>query len=116
VIYVAIAQTVLIAFLLYDKRSEREHHARIQADSALQARQEREALVRRDITPDLTALIELVDRLCQRVQAPERAINEHTQGVVVPESPPAVDMFDDEEYWEPKENLAEREFEAELNG
>lgn len=115
-IYIAAAQLILIAFLLWDKRFEREHGAQVLADFVLQARQEREALVRRDVTPDLTALIDLVDRLCQRVQAPERAINEHTQGVVVPESPPAVDMFDDEEYWEPKENLAEREYEAELNG
>lgn len=65
--------------------------------------------------PDLTALVGLVDRLCQRVQAPQTAVWEHTQAVT-PEvqQPEPVDMFDDQDHWESKEMLAARSFDEEL--
>lgn len=68
-------------------------------------------------SPDLVELIALVDRLCQRVQAPERAVFEHA--VAAAEDDPvveAVNMFDDRDYWESKDALAQREFEEELTG
>lgn len=72
--------------------------------------------------PDLTELIALTDRLCQRVQAPEQAVLEH-QLQDLPVSPPAVTPDDDDAYWEAmrgttldKESLAEQLMEAELNG
>jgi hypothetical protein len=47
--------------------------------------------------PDLEQLIALVDRLCQRVQAPSQAVIDHSlAAAVVPPSPPAV-PFDDAE-------------------
>lgn len=58
-------------------------------------------------SPDLRELIELVDRLCQRVQAPEYAVAEHAQHAMAQDVPQAVSMFDDDEHWASKEDLAE---------
>lgn len=58
-------------------------------------------------SPDLRELIGLVDRLCQRVQAPGYAVAEHAQHAMTQDAPQAVSMFDDEEHWASKEDLAE---------
>ena len=71
--------------------------------------------------PDLTELISLVDRLCQRVQAPEQAVLEHTLSDL-PESPTPVNPEDDQSYWDAqitaldKDQLADQAMEAELSG
>lgn len=74
--------------------------------------------------PDIKELIGLVDRLCQRVQAPEHAIVEHAQAQPLPPMPAAV-LPDDDEGWHQahalsaqllsKEDLAEQAFEQELS-
>lgn len=58
--------------------------------------------------------IALVERLCQRIQAPELAIAEHALQVAGEFTPPAVAMDDDEGHWEAKEQLAERLRDMEL--
>lgn len=58
-------------------------------------------------SPDLRELVECIDRLCQRVQAPDVAVATHAQGMVPVEVPQAVSMFDDEDHWTSKESLAE---------
>jgi hypothetical protein len=69
--------------------------------------------------PDLTALIDLVDRLCQRIQAPEQAVIEHSIQQPLPDVPPTVRPDDDRGYWEAlnlsKEDLAEGAMAGELN-
>jgi hypothetical protein len=79
---------------------------------ALMAWQHRHALeviesVAKSGSPDLRELVECIDRLCQRVQAPEYAIAEHAQTVVPQQAPQAVSMFDDEDHWASKDELAE---------
>lgn len=62
--------------------------------------------------------IALVDRLCQRVQAPGAAVLEHDEAVRAhrgPEyAPPAIEPDDDEAYWLSREKLAEYAMTAEL--
>lgn len=81
---IVIALLALVAYLVAERRRERE----------------------------LT--VGLVDRLCQRIQAPELAIAEHTQTVVGEHAPPAVALDDDGAHWEAKEQLAQRLQEMEL--
>ena len=61
--------------------------------------------------------IALVDRLCQRVQAPSAAVLEHDEQVRERRSfeyaPPAVEPEDDEAYWMSRDRLAEAVMEAE---
>ena len=57
-------------------------------------------------SPDLEAMVALVDRLCQRVQAPEIAVMQHDQGGEQ-WAPPAVGFDDDEGFALSKEQLAE---------
>jgi len=67
-------------------------------------------------SPDLENLIALVDRLCQRVQAPDLAVTEHAFKDTPP-SPRAVPFDDDEAFYEAqltKEQLAHAAYEAEL--
>jgi uncharacterized protein (DUF1800 family) len=53
--------------------------------------------------------------LLQRIQAPGHAVIEHhNQEPVV--APPAVSEFDDEDFWESREALADRLAAAEVNG
>jgi len=69
--------------------------------------------------PDMSMLIDLVDRLCQRVQAPQAAIIEHSAGVMPGYAPASVSTESDEDYWRAqlsKEELAERMMAAELDG
>jgi hypothetical protein len=67
---------------------------------------------RRQPNPDLVELVALVDRLCQRIQAPSQAVFEHTAAHPPPptheQAPSAVDPNDDEDFWESREELAER--------
>lgn len=49
-----------------------------------------------------------LDRLLQRIQAPEYAIAEHAQQATPLWAPPAVAMDDDASHWEAKEDLAQR--------
>lgn len=61
--------------------------------------------------PDLLALVGLIDRLCQRIQAPAQAVFEHSTEQVRPgseEAPPAVHPDNDADFWEAREALAER--------
>lgn len=67
--------------------------------------------------PDLESLIRLVDRLCQRLQAPQQAVVEHAMAQPLPDVPPTVSPFDDKAYWEamnlPKDQLADELMAAE---
>lgn len=79
---------------------------------ALMAWQHRHALeiiesVAKSGSPDLRELVECIDRLCQRIQAPEYAIAEHAQAAMPQQAPQAVSMFDDEDHWASKDELAE---------
>lgn len=58
--------------------------------------------------------IRLIGQLCQRIQAPELAIAEHTQTIAGEHAPPAVALDDDGAHWEAKEQLAQRLQEMEL--
>lgn len=55
-----------------------------------------------------------VDRLCQRIQAPELAIAEHATHAIGEWAPPAVLPDDDAGHWEAKEDLAQRLSDMEL--
>lgn len=86
-IYLAVivaAQLALIALLVIERRRDRELH------------------------------IAQVDRMAQRIQAPELAIAEHAQAAVGEWAPPAVTMDDDQSHWEAKEDLANRLAEMEM--
>lgn len=65
--------------------------------------------VARSGSPDLRELVECIDRLCQRVQAPEVAIAEHAAMVPVSAPPQAVSMFDDEDHWASIAGLSKEE-------
>jgi hypothetical protein len=59
-------------------------------------------------SPDLTEMVALTDRLCQRLQAPMVAVGEHDAQVAGLFAPPAVPMDDDDAHWESKDDLARR--------
>lgn len=59
-------------------------------------------------SPDLTEMVALTDRLCQRLQAPMVAVGEHDAQVAGLFAPPAVPMDDDAAHWESKDDLARR--------
>lgn len=63
---------------------------------------------RRQPDPNVVVLIDLVDRLCRRIQAPQLAAVEEANEALPHQSPPAVSPFSDDEYWESRELLAER--------
>jgi hypothetical protein len=75
---IVVALLALVAYQVLERRREREYHGR------------------------------QVDRLLQRIQAPEIAIAEHAQDAVGEFAPPAVAMDDDGAHWEAKEQLADR--------
>lgn len=54
------------------------------------------------------AHIDQIDRLCQRIQAPDLATAEHASLTLGDYAPQAIAMDDDEGYWESKEQLAQR--------
>jgi hypothetical protein len=59
-------------------------------------------------SPDLVEMVALVDRLCQRLQAPELAAAQHFNEGAPVYAPPAVSMFDDDDFNESKEEMALR--------
>jgi hypothetical protein len=83
---IVVALLALVVYLTVERRREREYHGR------------------------------QLDRLLQRIQAPEYAIAEHAQQAISEFAPPAVAMDDDSSHWEAKEQLAERLRELELTG
>jgi hypothetical protein len=60
-------------------------------------------------SPDLRELVECIDRLCQRVQAPEVAVAQHAAMLPVADPPQAVSMFDDEDHWAASAGLTKEE-------
>jgi hypothetical protein len=58
--------------------------------------------------PDLEQMISLVEELCQRIQAPEQAVIDHSFDGQQIQMPSVVAMDDDEAFHETKEQLAER--------
>lgn len=88
---VLIAQFALIAWLVY----EQQKTPRLIAE------------VVRCSSPDLREMVELVDRLCQRIQAPEVAVAEHAGRQFSTDIPMHVPMDNDDEYWASKDELAE---------
>lgn len=93
----------LVAFVLQANR----HEQRI--DTLLRLGQRDRATP----NPDTAALIALTENLCQRIQAPQQAVIDHTvQQTVTPDMvPPAVPPDDDKAFWDnrplSKEALAE---------
>lgn len=91
-----VALVVVVALLLADRWQQRRH-----AD------------------PQVLAMIDLTDRLCQRLQAPQTAIIEHNERVreLNPEeyAPPAVPPDDDDAFWASREKLAELTMQQELS-
>jgi len=75
---------------------------------------------RRLVDPNQQALIDLCDRLCQRLQAPQAAVLEHDELVrsqrMEEYAPPAVPPDDDEAFWASREKLAEMMAEQETSG
>jgi hypothetical protein len=73
-------------------------------------------LERRKASADFIAL---VDRLCQRVQAPGAAVLEHDEQVRERHgeeyAPPALEPDDDDAYWVSRDRLAEYAMKAELD-
>lgn len=90
-----VLQALVIAFLLAERWQER-----------------------RQANPNLRALIEANDRLCQRLQAPQAAILEYDEQVRSPRgdeyAPPAVPPDDDEAFWSSRDKLAETLMEQEV--
>lgn len=89
-----------------DAMAQRVHDERIQLENA-----------RAETSPDLAALIALVENLCQRVQAPREAVVQHQMESGPVFAPPAVLPDDDEGWFEarmPKEQLADLLTEQEL--
>jgi hypothetical protein len=86
-------QSALVAFWAYEHR-----HALEVIES-----------VARSGSPDLRELVECIDRLCQRVQAPDVAIAEHAAMVPVTAPPQSVSMFDDEDHWASMAGLSKEE-------
>ena len=88
---VVIAALAVVAFVIYERH---------------QASRQRE-------------LVALIDRLCQRVQAPHAAILEHDEQVRAQRdeeyAPPAVPPDDDEAFWMSRDKLAELAMAQELN-
>lgn len=79
---------------------------------ALMLREHRHSLeviesVAKSASPDLRELVECIDRLCQRIQAPDIAVAQHAYATEPPSSMPAVSMFDDDDHWASKDELAD---------
>jgi uncharacterized iron-regulated membrane protein len=64
--------------------------------------------------PDTTALIALIERMAQRIQAPEQAVIDHALQTELPPTPTAVMPDDDQGFWESREDLAARAMTDEL--
>lgn len=132
-IYIVTAQlAALIALLWALQRTHRQEIRTIHGLLELQDQQRNRDLERIDNLlraqhthmsqphPDLSALIDLTDRLCQRIQAPQQAVIDHALQQPVPPVPQTVLPHDDNAYWEtqnvPKDELAEKLMAEELSG
>lgn len=71
---------------------------------------------RRRPDPNVLRMIELVDRLCRRIQAPQLAAIEEANQPLPGQNPVAVNPEVDDEYWEAKEVLADRLMREEQHG
>lgn len=109
-VYVAAAQLVLIVGLI--RLLDRNHKAEVQTIYALISDQDQErqqtlalfadlnaAAASRDPHPDLTEMVGIVDRLCQRVQAPMAAVTEHSMAQPLPPMPQPALPDDDAQGW-----------------
>jgi hypothetical protein len=67
-------------------------------------------------SPDLTALIALIERQNQRIQAPEVAVAQHAAQDMPADLPQHVSTEDDDGFWKTKEQLADDEYDQELTG
>lgn len=109
------AHSETVMQLLAAQDMERQDHR-----NQLRALVEEHSAERRVAHPDLSEMVALIDRVCQRLQAPEQAVIEHAIGDHP--SPPAVPPDDDIAYWEAqkamldKTELADLAMEAELSG
>lgn len=119
-----IACLTLLALVIIADRRERSRlidALRAERDSMLRTvKEERTAsdIGREQAT---AALIALINDLCQRVQAPQQAVLEHTARTVPADHvPAAVNPEDDNSYWQAQglttEQLAELAFAEELAG
>lgn len=105
---ITILGVAFFAWLAFDSHQQRESTAAILAQLASLTRAVAPKPPEIPPSPDLTALIALVENLCQRIQAPDMAAAVHaTQGQPL-EAPPAVSIFDDSDHWESKEEMAAR--------
>lgn len=65
-------------------------------------------------TQERSELLDQIAALCQRIQAPERAVAEHTALTLPVVQPPAVSLDDDVGFFESKEAFADRMMAEEL--
>lgn len=94
---------------------QRRHDERVDRLIAAHADQIAKLTASRD--PDLEQLVSLVDRLCQRVQAPAQAVAEHAISTGPQWTPPQpIQPDDDAAFHETKEELADRLAAIELAG
>lgn len=101
---VSVAVVIVAAlhtWTLRDQRRRYETHLDAQADRM------HTLLAAKD--PDLEQIIALVDRLCQRIQAPTQAVIDHSIATVPVESPAAVGFDDDEGFHAARENLTKEQ-------
>lgn len=94
---IALTQLALIAALVYVLFARERDHQNALGDLMDLYRHERaqDALTAR---AERRELREQIDRLCQRIQAPEQAVIDHSIVQPLP-SPPAVMAEDDEDFW-----------------
>jgi hypothetical protein len=116
----AILAALLVAWLLHTRTLKNErarHEQRLDQLERAHTVQMQKLLAQKN--PDLDQIIGLVDRLCQRVQAPSQAVVDHSVGLAPP-SPPAVGFDDDEAFHAAremsKEALADMLMDAEVAG
>lgn len=120
------AVVLLAAVWLLDRRDKRHQDERARLlelmhterkAMALRIHDERVAMenARAQATPDLQALVALVERMAQRLQAPEWAVQEHrfasTEGASTPQ---AVLPDDDQGWWEARQGASKEELAEQL--
>lgn len=119
-----IACLTLLALVIIADRLERSRlidAIRAERESMLHTLKEERTASAAGREQATASLIALVNDLCQRVQAPEQAVLEHTARVVPADHvPQAVNPEDDRSYWQAQglttEQLAELAFAEELAG
>ena len=125
-VYLAVAELALIVGLIWlrERSHDRELEAiRVLVDQHAVERAEHLSVLAdlttqtgdRDPHPDLTQMVGIVDRLCQRIQAPDQAVIDHSIVQPLPEMPQPALPDDDAAFWKAqgfapaasKEELAE---------